>query len=141
MGKINWPRVLLGGVVWALVYNLVGAGSWLLYRRSLWRAALEAQGSHFQETVQLGVSFILVTFLGGVLAVWLYAAIRPRYGAGPKTAACAGVAVWLIGYLLPAIVWGVFLMSLPRGLLVTDAATCLVGALLASLAGAWPYKE
>jgi hypothetical protein len=141
MGKINWQRVLLGGVLWALIYNLVGATSWLVYRRSLWRAALEAQGSHFQETVQLGVSFIALTFLGGVLAVWLYAAIRPRYGAGPKTAAAAGLALWLISYLLPAIVWGVFLMSLPRGLLVTDAATALVGVVLATLVGAWPYKE
>jgi hypothetical protein len=141
MGKINWQRVFLGGVLWALVYNLVGAASYLVYRRSLWGAALEAQGIHFQETVGLGVSYILVTFLGGLLAIWLYAAIRPRYGAGPKTAAGAGLAFWLSGYMLPAIVWGVLLMSLPRALLVTDAATALVGVVVATLVGAWAYKE
>jgi hypothetical protein len=29
--------------------------------------------------------------------MWLYAAIRPRYGPGPKTAAVAGFALWFIG--------------------------------------------
>ena len=43
--------------------------------------------------------FLAWGFLVGIFAVWLYAAIRPRYGAGPKTALCAGAAVWGIGYL------------------------------------------
>ena len=43
--------------------------------------------------------FLAWGFLVGIFAVWLYAAIRPRYGAGPKTALCAGAAVWGLGYL------------------------------------------
>src|SRR5207249_3963498 len=42
--------------------------------------------------------FLAWGFLVGIFAVWLYAAIRPRYGAGPKTALCAGAAVWGLGY-------------------------------------------
>jgi hypothetical protein len=142
MGKINWQRVLLGGVLWALVYNLVGAASWLLYREAQWKAALEGVGRHAPlVTAQFAASYIVVTLVGGVFAVWLYAAVRPRYGAGPKTAACAGVAVWLIGYLLPTIVWAVLLLPLPARLVVTDSATALVGVVLATLVGAWPYKE
>ncbi|HSE60477.1 MAG TPA: hypothetical protein VLA99_17380 [Nitrospiraceae bacterium] len=30
-------------------------------------------------------------------ALWLYAAIRPRFGAGPKTALYAGLGVWVLG--------------------------------------------
>jgi hypothetical protein len=40
-------------------------------------------------------SFVLWGFLVGIFAVWLYAAIRPRYGDGPKTALCAGAVVWV----------------------------------------------
>src|SRR5205823_11963536 len=47
--------------------------------------------------------FIASGFLIGILAIWLYAAIRPRYGAGPKTALCAGLAVWSLGYLLASV--------------------------------------
>jgi hypothetical protein len=142
MGKINWQRVFLGGVLWALVYNLVNAASWLLYRRAQWKAALEGFGRHAPlVTAQFAVSYIVLTLVVGIFALWLYAAIRPRYGAGPKTAACAGVAVWLIGCMLPAIVWGVLLLPFPALLLVTDSATHLVAAVLATLVGAWPYKE
>jgi hypothetical protein len=40
-----------------------------------------------------------ITFVLGILAVWTYAAIRPRFNAGPKTALCAGLAVWAMSYL------------------------------------------
>jgi hypothetical protein len=45
--------------------------------------------------------FNLIGLAYGILMVWLYVAIRPRYGAGPKTAALAGLAAWAIGTLLP----------------------------------------
>jgi hypothetical protein len=35
-------------------------------------------------------SFNATGFLIGIFAIWLYAAIRPRHGPGPKTAVCAG---------------------------------------------------
>jgi hypothetical protein len=141
MGKINWQRVLLGGVLWALVYNLVNSAAFVLFGRAQWEAAYQALGRHFPLTAQFAVSYVVVTLLVGIFALWFYAAIRPRYGAGPKTAACAGVAVWLIGYLLPAIVWGVLLLPLPTHVLVSASATGLVAAVLATLVGAWPYKE
>jgi len=73
--------------------------------------------------------------------VWLYAAIRPRYGAGPKTALCAGLAVWVAGVLLP----NAALMGI-TGLFPTDLTTMttLAGVVewaAAILAGAALYKE
>ena len=47
--------------------------------------------------------FTVWGFLVGILAIWLYAAIRPRYGAGSKTALYAGAAVWGLGYLLGSV--------------------------------------
>src|SRR5207249_8900333 len=46
--------------------------------------------------------FILFGFVLGVGCVWLYAAIRPRFGPGVGTAACAGAVVWFFAYLYPS---------------------------------------
>jgi hypothetical protein len=40
---------------------------------------------------------VVITFLIGILIVWLYAAIRPRFGPGMKTATYAALVVWLCG--------------------------------------------
>ncbi|MGQ9634285.1 MAG: hypothetical protein ACUVXB_08555 [Bryobacteraceae bacterium] len=39
------------------------------------------------------VVYVLWGFLVGILALWGYAAVRPRFGAGPKTAFRTGVMV------------------------------------------------
>ncbi len=46
---------------------------------------------------------VLATFALGIMAVWTYAAIRPRLGAGVGTAACAGLLVWALSYLYAAL--------------------------------------
>ncbi len=84
--------------------------------------------------------FIAWGFLVGIFAVWLYAAIRPRYGAGPKTAACAGAAVWGLGYLL-ASVTPLALHLFPRRLMAIGLAVGLVEVIIGTIAGAWLYRE
>ena len=84
--------------------------------------------------------FTVWGFLVGIFAVWLYAAIRPRYGAGPKTALCAGAAVWGLGYLL-ASVTPIALHLFPRPIMVIGLAVGVVEVLVGTLAGAWFYKE
>ncbi len=140
MGKINWQRVLLGGLIWAVVYNVLGAASWYLFFRSGWTAALAALERPFQPTVGFVVLFLLITLVVGVFTIWLYAAIRPRYGPGPKTAVGTGAAVWLLGALLPTVLWGA-LLWFPVGLLVEDLVFALVVTIVCTLLGAWPYTE
>ena len=82
----------------------------------------------------------LMMFVVGIMNVWLYAAIRPRFGAGPRTAAIAGFAVWFFCfvYLAMMMTWmGVFEI----GPTIAGLGFELVEAILASLAGAWIYKE
>jgi hypothetical protein len=71
--------------------------------------------------------------------VWLYAAIRPRYGMGPKTAAMGAFAFWLVnvGFQLAQNGMGLF----PTNLIVMSTIASLVGMVLAAQAGAWQYKE
>jgi hypothetical protein len=99
VGKINWTRVLIGGLVAGVVGNVLWFAAWALFGRPGLSATLEALGHPLKETVGTTVLLVVMTFLMGSLAVWLYAAIRPLHGPGPTTAAAAGVAAG-------ALVWG-----------------------------------
>jgi hypothetical protein len=85
-------------------------------------------------------AFNVVGFLVGIFTIWFYAAVRPRYGAGPKTAACACAAVWAIGNFLPSIA-PMFLHIFPRRLMAIGVLIGLIETIAAALAGAWLYKE
>jgi MFS family permease len=85
-------------------------------------------------------AFNVSGFLMGIFTVWLYAAIRPRYGTGPKAAACAGAAVWALGYLLAGVA-PMVLHILPRRLMAIGIAAGLIEVIVAALVGAWLYKE
>jgi hypothetical protein len=85
-------------------------------------------------------AFVVGAFVIGVLLVWLYAAIRPRFGAGPKTAITAGVVLWLLAYVWPSL--GTGLMGfIPMKLLLVSTLWGLGEVILAALAGAAVYTE
>jgi hypothetical protein len=84
--------------------------------------------------------FILLGFALGILAVWTYAAIRSRFGAGPKTALVAGLLVWGLAYLYPTAT-GMPIQIFSKSLLLIGALWGLFEVPLATVAGAWFYKE
>lgn len=140
MGTINWQRVLLGGIVAGLIIDIVQWGLHGLVLGSEWRQVMQSLGRPIEETAGRSLFYIVLGLVYGILAVWAYASIRPRYGAGPKTALYAGLGVWLLGYCLPTLTW------IPMGLfpvrLVTLAVIVgLVEILVATEAGAWLYQE
>ena len=140
MGKINWKKVVLGGLVAGVIIDVVEGILEGVILGPEWRQAMQALGHPLQET---GTNVTLHVLLGlgyGLTALWLYAAIRPRFGAGPKTALYAGIAVWVLGSLFPSVNWG------PRGLLPGHLFTIavvvgLVEIVAATEAGAWLYQE
>lgn len=139
MGAINAGRVILGGLVAGLVMNI---GQTVLNLAVLGKQSEEAMKRLNVEPPGGGTIGIYVglTFLVGIALVWGYAAIRPRFGPGPKTAVIAGVFVWLLSRLLPSIIYMVSGM-LPGSLVMTAAAWGFVEVLLAALAGGWLYRE
>jgi hypothetical protein len=140
MGKTNWSRVFLGGLLAGVVMNILVIASSAIYLGKLWRFALQALNPAFHESTGFWASWIVFYLILGILAVWLYSGIRPRYGAGPKTAMIAGLAVWVLCGLSYAVISAVFGLF-PANLLVIDALTSLVASILATLLGAWIYKE
>lgn len=138
MGKINWTRVILGGLVAGVIINIFEYVLNGVVLAQNMQAAINALGKQMGGGVL--AMFIVWGFLVGIFAVWLYAAIRPRYGAGPKTALCAGAAVWGLGYLL-ASVTPIALNLFPARLMVIGLAVGLVEVLVGTLVGAWLYRE
>ena len=91
MGKTNWKRVFLGGLVAGIVSLVLRLTAETVYLQKLWNPSLEALGHPLKETAGMAIFWTVFILVGGILAVWLYSAIRPRYGAGPKTAVIAGL--------------------------------------------------
>lgn len=139
MGKTNWRRLLIGGLVAGVVMNLLSFAEWTLLIRPLLSDALQAVGRPLQESATMGVVMVVMFFLVGILAIWLYAAIRPRFGPGAKTAAIAGVAVGIL--LGIAIAWGMSSQLIPATVWATDAIATLVIVVIGTILGAWVYKE
>jgi hypothetical protein len=143
MGRINWRRVFLGGVLWFVVYNILGGAAAVLYLAREGKEAFDELGlrvvSHM-STPEFFTFVLVLTLASGIFCIWLYAAIRPRYGPGPGTAICAGVALWAMAHLFPMLYFGQ-LLGLPIRLVVLQVATTLVVTVAATLAGAWLYRE
>jgi uncharacterized membrane protein YbhN (UPF0104 family) len=136
--KINFGRVILGGFLAGVVYN---ASAFFLHQVVLKTpndSQLKALGKVMPQSSSTYVVWAILGFALGISSVWLYAAIRPRYGAGAGTAARAGVAVWFFSELFMAVVTsnlGVFTIQ-PLGLIWS-----LVASIVATILGASLYKE
>jgi hypothetical protein len=138
MGKINIARVILGGLLAGLVINISEyvLNTYVIADDAaamLERFGLPQTGMH-----QIGV-FLVMTFILGIIMVFTYAAMRPRFGAGVKTAIIAAVTLWPVS-LFGTIVDGV-LGIVPGDMLPVIVVWSLAEMVIGSVAGAWLYKE
>ena len=140
MAHTNRGRVILGGLLAGVVINLVEFVTNGVVLKDSWGQAMAALGKPANMSSGAIVMFNIWGFLLGIGAVWIYAAIRPRYGAGPSTAIRAGVAAWALAVLL-ADLSNYPLGLFPARLLVITGIVALFEIAVATVAGAWLYKE
>lgn len=138
MGKTNLGRVILGGLLAGLILNIFESVLNGVVFASQWDAYMKALGRQMRPNAI--PFFIISTFVAGIGVVWLYAAARPRLGPGAKTAALTGLAYWFFAYALPD-ANSVAANVAPGRLSATISLILLVGVVLASICGAWVYKE
>jgi hypothetical protein len=140
MGRINWGRVVLGGLLAGVVLNIV---DWLFYGVMMKQdlaAAMQALGKQPGAMDSLVPLFVALDFVTGIGLLWVYAAIRPRFGAGAKTAVIAGVAVWFFVGLLHALGEGPMGLF-PQKVYTVGTIVALVQYAVAGAVGAYVYKE
>ena len=139
MPTINYSGVLLGGLVAGTLLALGEAVLGTVVLSGEWeQTSVEPEAMTYGTWRSLAV--ISVVFATGFVLTWLYAAIRPRFGPGPKTAIIAGLALWTVAWALMGLSLTFSGMVTPRIALVS-AIWGLFEVPLASLAGAWLYRE
>jgi hypothetical protein len=84
INKINWTRVLLGGLLAGLIINVFEFVTNGVVLASQWETAMKALGLSMSGSAL--IAFTILGFLSGITAVLLYATTRPRLGPGAKTA-------------------------------------------------------
>ena len=139
MGKINIGRVMAGGLLAGLVINIgeiILNGVLIADQMNAAVAARNLPPVGGREIV----SFVVMCFGLGIATVWLYAAIRTRFGPGVPTAVLNGAVVWFFAYLWPSMGDAVMQMF-PTNLISVVAAWSLAEIVLASIAGASVYRE
>jgi hypothetical protein len=140
MSGINTQKVITGGLLAGLVFNILDflTNAYILgtdFAANATRLGLDPNAFGSSAIV----ATVIIDFLSGILAVFIYAAIRPRFGPGPKTAFVAAVILWMNVALVMYIVSqsGVFTMALYWKTSVLQ----LISATIGTVAGAWAYKE
>jgi hypothetical protein len=140
--RINYSRMLLCGLLASIVLFAAGGiinGALLSDDFKTWSLSM---GSliHRMTLSHAMILWVIMDLIQGIGVVWIYVAIRPRFGAGPKTAFLAGLILWLVSKLAVALDL-IALGVLPHKIIYGQLIGSLVGILLAVLIGAWLYKE
>jgi hypothetical protein len=139
MGRINLARVLVGGFIAGIIIN---AGEFILNGVLLAEEMNAAMAALNRPPIDpsMIVWFVIISFGFAFILVWTYAAIRPRFGPGVKTAVCAAALCWGLGYLYPNLFF--YVMNLfPRDMIILGVVWGLIEVIIAGIAGAWAYTE
>jgi hypothetical protein len=139
---MNTKKVLIGGFVAAVVMNVI---DWLV-NGVLLAGRMKAESDAFKpglsDQMMSGSSIFGYIVMDIVLAfalVWTYAAIRPRFGPGIKTASYAALLFWVLTLIFMSGYMHMGMMS--GGLWGMVAVFSLVNYLLSAWAGAKFYTE
>lgn len=141
MAGINGKKVLIAGVaagVLMVALDMLITGTLLADR---WNAAMDRLGlPPFTE----GGLDDLAVFVGtyvilGLAMAFTYAAIRPRFGAGARTALITGAILWVVG--LPIIVGLATMEVFEWSLVAINTVPSLIVYLAGAYVAGWLYAE
>jgi len=142
MHPVNRSRVLIGGVVGGLViFGIMGAMNHLFLQRD-WSEWMNRMGALLQQqTPQRSmVLWLLQSLIVGVTGVTVYAGVRTRFGAGPRTAIWVGLWVWILVHvseMYNELAMGV----LTRRIIFAECLAGLVATLVGIYVAAAIYRE
>ena len=142
--NINRQKLLLGGLAAGLVLNVMD----FLSNAVIFASRMQADANAFKPGLgdamgSMGgaqiATYVFFDFVVGFLLVWTYAAIRPRFGPGPRTAAYVAMVFFVFGLILSFGYKEIGVMS--PGLWWSYSLFWLVNLLLSSFIGALVYSE
>jgi len=136
---MNRNRILIAGlaagVFWVLV-DFVGHGVIL---RDAYMELGQQGVLNSEPAIPFLPLLIIANLIIGIASAWTYAAVRPRLGAGPKTALMVGLVIFII--LIPPnlsqMAWSKFTPMIMWMSVLIAAIHAFGGSLIAG----WLYKE
>jgi hypothetical protein len=141
MARINWGRLVLGGLVAAIIMFLTDG---FIHERIVntdWHAVYAGLRAAEPEPHGASMVYFALFELGrGFIAMLFYATMRTHFGAGPKTAVLAGIASW-IAFSLTGPAQFIPLGFYSTALWMKVGALHLVTSIIATIAGAALYKD
>jgi len=139
---INTQKVLIGGIAAGVVMNVID----FISNKFIVGARMAAESEAFKPgmsasmmTTSVLVSYVVMDLALGILLVWTYAAIRPRFGPGIKTATYVAVLFWILAAIFLSGYLHMGMMS--SGLWWTFAFVGLVNFWVSAWVGARMYSE
>lgn len=139
---INTGRVVAGGLVAGIIMNVSGfvvQGMLLGPRMMAEMAAVAPALGNMQPGAGEIAGRVATQFIVGIMLVWIYAAMRPRFGPGPKTAMISAFTVWIFGFLF-YLDWLYAGMMLPATYAIVSVVM-IVTLGIAGWVGCMLYKE
>ena len=139
---INTQKVLIGGFAAGVVLNAIDFVVNMFILGARMKAETDAFKPGLSDQMNKGstmASYIIMDFVLGFALVWTYAAIRPRFGPGLRTATYAAILFWLLALIFTSGFRQMGIMS--SGLWWTYALIGLVNFYLAAWVGAKLYSE
>lgn len=134
---MNYTRIVLGGLIAGIVY-FIGDGA--VHGALLHRYWVEILGANADEALHQPAYFGPYDLLKGLVAIWIYAAVRPRFQPGPMTAVIAGLVVWFASIPVPLL--GLLPMKFfPASFVARWALYTVIPMVVGAVVGAWVYKE
>ena len=141
MYKVNWTRVIVGGLVASIILFLPDG---VLHEHLVatdWKAVFANLGIAEPHHNGPDIAYFAIFELGrGMLSIYLYALMRSCCGAGPKTAVFAGIVAW-IAFSVTGPAQFIPLGFYSHALWVKVGAFQLITSIIAALAGAALYRE
>lgn len=141
---INTKKVITGGLVAGLVMNILDfiingyiLGPRMVVEANAFKPGLGDQMMAMDTNTMIG--YVIMDFVIGLLLAYVYAAMRPRFGPGAKTAIIGALILWIFGSIISSNYLMIGLMS--KGLWLTFGLVYLVCLIIASLIAGALYSE
>ena len=141
MTQINWGRLILGSLIAAIIMFVADGFLHGTIAKADWEAVYAGLKATPPEHHGTNMIYFAVFELGRAFtAMMFYATMRGHFGAGPKTAALAGVVGW-IAFSLTGPVQFIPLGFFSTALWLKVGALHLIISIIATIAGAALYKD
>lgn len=141
---INTSKVVVGGLAAGVVMNICD----YVMNGMIFGERMKAEMNAFHPGMgdamsnpdsSLMIGYIVMDFVIGLLLAYTYAAMRPRFGPGAKTAIITALVFWIFGSILTSSYLTMGMMS--RGLWLSFGIGYLVCLIIASMVAGALYSE